>query len=121
MEDTLDCTVLDDLAVLHHANALRDLAHDAQVVGDEQQRHVQASLDVLEKRDDLGLDRDVESGCRLVGDEQVGLVGEGHGDHDALPLAAGKLMRIALETACRIRNADLAKHLDCALARCRTR
>ena len=31
----LDVALLDDLAFLHHANLLRDLAHDAEVVGDE--------------------------------------------------------------------------------------
>ena len=38
--------------------------------------------------EDLGLDRDVERGRRLVGDEQVRIGREGHGDHDALAHAA---------------------------------
>ena len=41
--------------------------------------------------------------------KQIGLVGERHGDHDALALAAGQLMRIAAEPALRIGNADLAR------------
>ena len=49
--------------------------------------------------------------------EQIGLVGERHGDHHALALAAGELMRIALEPALRIGNADLGQHLDGARAR----
>ena len=47
--------------------------------------------------EDLRLDGDVERGGRLVGDQQVGIVGERHGDHHALALAAGKLMRKAVE------------------------
>ena len=35
-EDALDGALLDDLALLHHADAVGDLAHDAEVVGDEQ-------------------------------------------------------------------------------------
>ena len=120
-EDLRDRALLDDLAVLHHADPLRDLAHDAEIVGDEQQRHVRAGLQVLQQRDDLRLHRDVERGGRLVGDEQIGLVGERHGDHHALPLAAGQLMWIAFEPRLRIGNADLGEHLDRPLARRRRR
>ena len=67
--------------------------------------------------DDLRLDGDVERGGRLVGDQQIGFVGERHGDHDALALAAGQLMRIAAEPALRVGNADLSEHLDRACAR----
>ena len=69
------------------------------------------------QREDLRLHGDVERRGRLVGDQQIGLVGERHGDHDALALAAGKLMRIALEPALRIGNADLAEHLEGPRAR----
>ncbi len=110
--------LLDDLAFLHHADLLRDLAHDAEVVGDEQQRHAEPLLDVLQQLDDLRLHGDVERGGRLVGDEQIGLVGERHGDHDALALAAGKLMRIAAEPALRVGDADLGQHLERPRARC---
>ena len=71
----------------------------------------------LQQLDDLRLHGDVERGGRLVGDQQVGLVGERHGDHDALALAAGKLMRIAAEPALRIRNADLRQHFQRPRAR----
>jgi hypothetical protein len=35
-KDLLDRPVFDDAAVFHHADALCDLAHDAEIVGDEQ-------------------------------------------------------------------------------------
>ena len=44
----------------------------------------------LQQVDDLGLDRDVERGDGLVGDDQLGLQRERAGDADALPLAAGE-------------------------------
>ena len=100
---------LDDLAVLHHADPVGDLAHDAEIVGDEQHRHAEAGLQVLQQRQDLRLHGDVERGGRLVGDQQVRLVGERHRDHDALALPAGELVRIACEPAVRIGNADLAR------------
>ena len=43
---------------------------------------------------DLGLDRDVERGDRLVGHEQLGLEGERAGDPDALALTAGELVGV---------------------------
>ena len=116
-KDPFDGAVFDDLAFLHHADLLRDLAHDAEVVGDEQKRHTEPFLDVLQKFDDLRLDGNVERGGRLVGDQQVGFVGERHGDHDALALPSGQLMRIAAEPALRVGNADLGEYLDRAGAR----
>ena len=63
---------LDQPAALHHADAVREAAHEVQVVGDEEQRHAELGLQLVEKREDLGLDRDVERRRRLVGDEQAG-------------------------------------------------
>ncbi len=51
-------------------------------------------LEPAQQVEDLRLDGDVEGGGGLVGDQQVGLVGEGHGDHHALALPARELMRI---------------------------
>ena len=105
--DALDRSLLDNLAVLHDADPIGDLAHDAEVVGDEQHRHAGAPLNLLQQLQDLRLHRDVERGGRLVGDQQVRFVGERHGDHHPLPLPAGELVRIAAEPAFRIGNADL--------------
>ena len=74
----------------------------------------------LQQLQDLRLHRDIERGRRLVGDQQVGIVGERHGDHHALALAAGKLMRKILKPRFGIADADLGQKLDdasgCALA-----
>ena len=85
--------LLDDLALAHDVDPVGHAAHDAEVVGDEQHGHAELALQRLQQLEDLRLDGDVERGGRLVGDQQVGLVGERHGDHDALALAAGELMR----------------------------
>ncbi|MEJ1976994.1 MAG: hypothetical protein WDN49_13665 [Acetobacteraceae bacterium] len=45
--------------------------------------------------EDLDLRHDVESGRRLVQDQQFRLAGQRHGDHGALELAAGDLVREA--------------------------
>ena len=75
-------------------------------------RHAELRLQVLQQLQDLRLHGDVERGRRLVGDEQVGAVGERHGDHHALALAARELMRIGAEPLGRIDDADLGQKLD---------
>ena len=72
-------------------------------------------LQVLQQLEDLRLHGDVERGGRLVGDQEIGLVGERHGDHHALALAAGKLVRIGAEPLRGIGDADLVEQFDDAL------
>ena len=64
------------------------------------------------KLQDLCLNGDVESGRRLVGDQQLGLVGKRHGDHHALTLAAGELVGIGVEAFFRIANADQVEQIQ---------
>src|SRR6516162_5907620 len=116
-EHALDLSLLDDLAFLHHADPLGELAHDAEVVGDEQHGHAETGLQVLQELKDLRLHGDVERGSRLVGDQEIGLVGKRHGDHDALALAAGELVRVACKPRARLRDADIGEQLEDALAR----
>ena len=112
VEHLLDRSLLDDLALLHHADPFRDPADDAEVMGDEQDRHAEARLQVLEKLENLRLHGDVERSGRLVRDQEIRLVGERHRDHDALALAARELVRIALQPALRIRDAAQGEQLD---------
>ena len=86
---------LDDPAEVHDRDPVADVADDREVVGDEQVGQAESLLEALEQVDDLGLDRDVEGADGLVGDDEVGLERQGPGDADALPLAAGELVRIA--------------------------
>ena len=48
---------------------------------------------VFEQRENLRLYGHIERGSRFVGDEQVWLVGQGHGNHHPLALTARKLVR----------------------------
>ena len=112
---------LDDLAGLHHRDAVGDAADDAEVVGDEEHPHALGLLDVGEERQDLRLDGDVERGGRLVGDQHVGAVGERHRDHHPLALAAGELVRVGAEPRLGVADADLGQELEDAGAGLRRR
>ena len=63
--------LLDQVALLHHADAMGEAADQVQVVRDEQDRHAVFALQVVEQREDLRLDRHVERGGGLVGDQQL--------------------------------------------------
>ena len=75
---------------------------------------------VVEQVEDLRLDGDVESRGRLVGDEQLRLAGQGHGDHHPLAQAAGELVGIGAQPlvragACR-RASSTSRARSCASA-----
>ena len=75
-------------------------------------------LEVLEQVEDLRLDADVERRHRLVADDQARVEDERAGDRDALALAAGELVGLALGRPRRV-DADLLQRLVDDLARAR--
>ena len=88
---------------------------------DQDHRHAALGDQVGDQVEDLSLDGDVERRGRLVGDQQVGLAGQRHGDGDALALAAGELVRIGIDALRRIGKADAIEQGDRFVARLRRR
>ena len=89
-------TLLDDASEVHHRDAVADVAHEREVVRDEEVGEAELLLQVAEQVDDVGLDRHVEAAHRLVEHEQLGGERQRPGDGDALQLAAGELARVAV-------------------------
>ncbi|MNE71262.1 hypothetical protein D3C80_1671190 [compost metagenome] len=54
-------------------------------------------LQILHQVNHLGLDRYIQRGYRLIGDNQLRLQRQRSGDTNPLALAAGELMRVALQ------------------------
>ena len=104
-------------AGIHDDDALGDLGHHAEVVGDQHDGRADAVLEVAHQVEDLRLDGDVERGGRLVGDQQLRVAGERDGDHHALAHAARELVRVFAHAPLRLGNADQRQHLDRAFAR----
>src|SRR6266496_1346092 len=88
---------LDDLAQVHDRDPVGDVAHHAEIVGDEDVGEVQFLLQVVQQVDDLRPDGDIQGGDRLVGDDQPWVQGQCAGDADPLALAAGELVRVPVE------------------------
>ena len=112
---------LDDAAGIHHRHLVGAAGDDAEIVGDQDHRHVPALLLARQQVEDLRLHRDVERRGRLVGDQQLGLAGERDGDRHALAHAAGELVRdtgaaAAPARGCRPRPA--ARRRAASLRRC---
>ena len=97
-------TLLHHLALAHDIDAIGEAPHDAKVVGDEDDRHAELALQFGQEHQDLRLDGYVERRRRLVGDQDVGIVGQGHRDHDALALAARHFVRIGFHPPVGVRN-----------------
>ena len=81
-------TLLNDAAGLHHGDAVGELAHQIQIVRDQQHRHAMLALQHGEQIEDLHTHRHVERRGGLVCQQQGGLAGQRHGDHGALSLPA---------------------------------
>ena len=84
-------------------------------------RGVDLRLQLPHQIEDLRLDRYVECGRRLVGNQDVGLVGDRHRDHHPLSLAARELVWISTEPALGVWQTDQPQEFEGPLARrCRS-
>ena len=69
---------------------------------------------ILDELQHLRLNGDIQRRGRLVGDQQFGVAGQRHGNHDALAHAAGELVRVFVDALVRGGDADLGQHFDAA-------
>jgi hypothetical protein len=112
LEEVADRGLLGDLGRVHDHDALGGLGDDAHVVGDQHDRHLELVLELVQELEDLGLDRDVERRRGLVGDEELRVARQRHGDHDALAHAARELVRVLLHAAVGVGDVHELQHLD---------
>ena len=112
VEDLLRGAVLDRATGVHHQDVVGELGDHPEVVGDDDDRGVELPLEVADQVEDLRLHRHVERRRGLVGDQQVRVARQRHGDHRALSHAAGVLVRVGVHAAVRLRDADPVEHLD---------
>ena len=92
---------------------------------DPDQRRAELGDEIAHLGEDLRLDRDVERGRRLVGDDHRRAVQERDRDRDALAHAAGELVRVGVEPArrrrgCRPRPAPSTERARAARAETRS-
>ncbi len=90
---------LDDATQIHHCYAVSNVLDDRKIVADEQQRQAKFILEILQKVDNLSLDRNVECRDCFVTNDEIRFSRKCTGDADALALAAGEFMR---QTCCSV-------------------
>jgi hypothetical protein len=88
-------TAFDNLAAIHHQNPIAQMAHDGEIVRDEQHRKSALAPQPHQQIDELRLPRHVEPRHDFVRDQNPRRGAQGTGDVDALALAARKLRREA--------------------------
>lgn len=110
-EEVVPLRPLDESAAVEDVDLVAQPGDDAEVVGDHDQGRAGLLDELAQQGEDLGLDRHVERRGRLVGDEQPGLAGQGHGDERALTHAAGELVRVVLESTVGVGDAHLLEHV----------
>src|SRR6266478_4590593 len=108
----------DDFPAIHHQHVVADVFDHGEIVGDEEVGELELVLEILKKVHDLRLDGDIQGGDRLIADDEFRLHGQGARDADALALAAGKFVRVALHHLGL--QTDVAQELGHALPALRT-
>ena len=93
------------------ATSSATLGDHPEVVGDQDHRHPELLLESLDQGQDLGLDRDVERGGGLVGDQDLGVVDERHRDHHPLAHPARELVRVFVDAPLRVGDSHQAEQL----------
>jgi len=73
VHDLFGRAFLDDLAEIENVDAIGDLAHHGEIMGDEEVGEAELGLQALEEVEDLRLDRDIEGRDRLVADQNLGI------------------------------------------------
>jgi hypothetical protein len=111
-EDRVGGRLLDDPPGVHHRDLVRHLGHHPEVVGDDDHGHPQLVLEPRDQIEDLRLHGDVQGRGRLVGDQHLRLVGQGHRDHGALAHAPGELVRVVVDPLARLGDPHEAEQVD---------
>jgi hypothetical protein len=82
----------DEFTVFENRDLIADVFNDGEVVGNKEISKVELFLEIHQKVDDLGLDRDIEGTDRFVADDKLRFDGEGASNADALALTSAKFV-----------------------------
>ena len=88
-------------------------------MGDKHHRHAALALQLGQDIEDFSLNGDVERRGRFVGDQHVGVIEQGDGDHHPLAHAPGKLVRVLPHPPVCVGDRHTVEHLHAAPSRFR--
>ena len=96
-EDVVGCPRFNDSALLHDRHGVGNEADDGKIVGDEQVREAEVSLQVAQQGKDLRLNQNVKGGDGFTENEDFGFERERASDRDSLPLTTRELVRVSVD------------------------
>ena len=108
-----------DAAGVHDVDAVGVARDHAEIVGDHDHGHAEPARQALHQLEYLSLYCDIQRGGGLIGQDEGGVAGQGHGDHHPLPHPAAELVGILSQSPLGIGDAHEAKELDGARPRLR--
>ena len=115
--EVLQRAPLHEPPVVDHDDLVGHVRHHAEIVGDEEHRHVQLGLQVADELEDLRLDGHVQRRGRLVRDQQRRAAYQRHRDHRALAQPSRELEGVGVESLAGVGEPDHAEHLRREAAR----
>jgi len=107
----------DHPASVHHQDTVTKCGDQAQVVRDKNQPHAALAHQPVQNGQHLQLHGDIERRRGFVGNQQLGVGDQHHGDHGALAHAARDLMRVQPEHPGRVVDLHRLQRRQCSLAR----
>jgi hypothetical protein len=72
-EELAHSCLFDNSPEIHHGDVIGHLGYDPEVVCNKHDSHASLGLKSTQEFENLRLSRDVECGCRLIGNEQSGI------------------------------------------------
>jgi hypothetical protein len=111
-EDLEGTGLLDRPTRVHHQHSVSDVRYDAQVVCDQQDRHLKLPTYVIDDPKDRSLSRYIERGGRFIGEQETWLARDRHRDDGALRHPARHLVWVLIDTSLRIGDADKVQELE---------
>jgi hypothetical protein len=89
--------LLHNLPGIHDGYALSMVRNNAQIVCDEKHGHARVFLQSGHEIQNLSLNGDIQCRRGFIGNQQLRLANHGHGNHDALPHSARKLVGVLVK------------------------
>ena len=112
IEDLAHLSVLDDPAGIHHGDVVAHPGDDPEIMGDEQQREIELPLQGAQQVKVLRLDRRIERGRCLIGDQQLRPARDCDRTHHTLAHAAAELVGIVPQAHLGRGNPNAPQTLD---------
>ena len=82
---------------IHHQHAVCRFRNHAHIMRDDHDRHAEFITQIHQQIEDLRLNGHIQRRGRFIGDQQLWVAGKRDGNHHALALPAGHLVRIIIQ------------------------